>query len=166
MNKLTNYRQLIVATIGILSLVMSLGISGRAFAAQNVADLSITIVPDKTRVKIGENITYTVTVTNLGPDAALFVGVAHGLADQLNFVSVTCEGGIGSAFCEYPILQAGQSAVSIFIATPNPSISNHERNALTATATTSFETTDTVDSNSDNNWASVTVRLIGRLVRP
>ena len=82
MNKLTNYRQSIVATIGILSLVMSLGISGRAFAAQNVADLSITIVPDKTRVKIGENITYTVTVTNLGPDAALFVGVAHGLADQ------------------------------------------------------------------------------------
>ncbi len=168
MNKLPKYRQLIVAMIGILSLVMSLGISGRVLAAQNVADLSISIVPNKSRVKVGENIIYTVTVTNLGPDSALFVDVTHGLADQLNFVSVTCDGGISSdgPFCEYSILQPGQSAVSIFIATPNPSIQNYERNALTATATTSFETSDTFDSNSENNWASVTVKLIGKLTRP
>ena len=166
MNKLSNDRQWIVAMIGIFSLVMSLlWNSGQVFAAQNVADLSITIVPDKSRVKVGENITYTVTVTNLGPDAALSVGVTHGLADQLNFVSSTCDGAISAdgPFCEYSILQPGQSAVSTLIATPNPSLQNHDRNALTATATTAFQTTDTVDPNSGNNWASVTVRLIGRL---
>ncbi|HEX9389457.1 MAG TPA: DUF11 domain-containing protein [Anaerolineales bacterium] len=168
MNTLSKYRQLIVAAIGIASLVMSLGISGRALAAQNMADVSVTIVADKSRVKIGENITYIVTITNLGPNAALFVEVAHGLSDQLNFVSVTCDGGISSdgPFCEYSILQPGQNAVSILIATPNPSIQNHERNALTATATTSFETADTIDSDNGNNWASVTVKLIGRLTRP
>src|SRR6266508_6744695 len=96
MNKLPKYRQYIVATIGILSLVMSLDHSRRALAAQNVADLFVTIVADQSRVKIGENITYTVTVTNLGPDAALFVDMAHGLSDQLNFVSVTCDGGNSS----------------------------------------------------------------------
>ncbi len=153
MNTLSKYRQLIVAAIGIASLVMSLGISGRALAAQNMADVSVT---------------YIVTITNLGPNAALFVEVAHGLSDQLNFVSVTCDGGISSdgPFCEYSILQPGQNAVSILIATPNPSIQNHERNALTATATTSFETADTIDSDNGNNWASVTVKLIGRLTRP
>jgi len=168
MNKLPNYRPLIVATIGILSLVISLGHSRRALAAQNVADLFVTIVGDQSRVKIGENIIYTVTVTNLGPDAALLVDVAHGLSDQLNFVSVACDGGISSAgpFCEYAILQPGESVVSILIATPNPSIQNHERNALTATATTSLGTTDTVDPDSGNNWTSVTIKLIGRLARP
>ena len=164
----TKYRHFIIAMIGILSLVISLANHGQALAAQNVADLSITIVADQSRVRLGENITYTVTVTNLGPDAALFVGVAHGLSDQLNFVSVTCDGGISSdgPFCEYSILQPGQSAVSILIATPNPSIRNQERNALTATAVTSFETADSIDSNRGNNWASVTVRLIGRLTHP
>jgi uncharacterized repeat protein (TIGR01451 family) len=168
MNTLPKYRQLIVAMIGILSLVLSLGNSGQALAAQNRADLAITIVADQNRVKVGEHITYTVTVTNLGPDAALLVGVSHGLSDQLNFVSATCAGGTNSdgPFCEYSILQPGQSAVSILIATPNPSIRNGERNALTATATTSLETADAIDSNSGNNWASVTVKLIGRLTHP
>jgi uncharacterized repeat protein (TIGR01451 family) len=168
MNKLPKYRQLIVTAIGILSLVMLLWNSGRALAAQNVSDLSITMVADHSRVKVGENITYTVTASNLGPDPALFVGVTHGLADQLNFVSVTCDRGISSdgPFCEYSILEPGESVVSIFIVTPNPDIQNQDRNALTATATISPQTADTIDSNSGNNWASVTVRLIGRLTHP
>jgi uncharacterized repeat protein (TIGR01451 family) len=168
MNKLSKYRQLIIATIGILSLVMSLGSSRRALAAQNVTDLFVTIVAEQTRVKIRENITYTVTVTNLGPDTALFVNVAHGLSDQLNFVSVACDGGNSSdgSFCEYAILQPGESAVSILIATPNPSIQRYERNALTATAATSLGTTDTVDPDRGNNWTSVTIKLIGRLTHP
>ena len=154
-----------IAAIGILALVMSLGNSGRAVAAQNVADLAVTIFPDQSRVKIGENIIYTVTATNLGPDAALFVGASHGLSDQLNFVSVTCDQGTSSSgsFCEYTILQPGESVVSTLVATPNPSVQNHERNALTATAVVSSQTADTADSNSGNNWASVTVKLIGKL---
>jgi uncharacterized repeat protein (TIGR01451 family) len=168
MNKLPKYRQLIVTAIGILSLIMLLGNSGRALAAQNIADVSITIVADKSRMKVGENIIYTVKATNLGPDAAFLVDVTHSLSDQLNFVSVTCDLGISSdgPFCEYSVLEPGESVVSIFNATPNPDIQNQDRNALTATATTSFETADTIDPDSANNWASVTVKLIGRLARP
>ena len=165
MNKLPKYRNFIVATIGILSVVMSLGASGRALAAQPAADLSITMVADQSQVKLGQNITYTVTATNLGPDAALLVGVNHGLSDQLNFVSVTCGRGISSdgPFCEYLILEPGESVVSTLVATPRPDLRIYERKIVTATATIAFETADTVDSNTGNNWASVTVKVIGKL---
>jgi uncharacterized repeat protein (TIGR01451 family) len=165
MNKHPNYRHFIFAMMGILVLVMSLTNSGRAFAAQVTADLSVTMVPDKTRVKIGQYIVYTVTVTNHGPDAALSFGVSHGLADQLNFVSLACGQGVSASgsFCEYPSLGPGESVVSIFVATPNPSVSKHERNALTATAVVSSQIADFVDPVSANNLATVTVRLIGTL---
>jgi uncharacterized repeat protein (TIGR01451 family) len=41
-----------------------------AAAAQGTADLSITKTADQKTVKIGETITYTITLTNLGPDEA------------------------------------------------------------------------------------------------
>jgi len=168
MNKLPKYRHFIVATIGILSLVMSLGNSVRAYAAQNIADVSITIVANKSRVKVGENISYTVTATNHGPDAALFVNVSLGLVDQLNYVATTCAAGIssGGASCLYPILEPGQSVVTIFIATPNPYLLNHDRNALKADASATFATTDTLDPDRGNNLVSVTLRLIGSLTHP
>ena len=165
MNKLSKIHHLMIVIISILTLVTSLWSSGRALAAQNTADVSVTIVPDKSRVKIGEFVVYTVTATNQGPNTALFVGVSHGLADQLNFVSLACDRGISAsgALCEYPTLGPGENVVSIFVATPNPSVRNGERNALTATATVSFQMADTVDPDPGNNWASNTVKLIGKL---
>jgi len=168
MNKLPKYRQFIVAAIGILALIMSLRSSRQALAAQNVSDLSVTVVADKNRVKIGEYITYTVTATNLGPDAALLVGVSHGLSDQLNFVSLTCDRGISSdgTFCEYAALNPGETVVSTFVATPNPNDRNSDRNILIMTAGIAFETTDAIDSNRGNNLMSVSARLVGRLAHP
>ena len=168
MNKLPKYRQFLVAMIGILLLIISLGNSGRVFAAQNVADLSVTVVADKNRVKIGENVTYTVTTTNLGPDTAILVGVLHGLSDQLNFVSLSCDRGISSdgTFCEYAILEPGESVVSTFVATPNPNDQSGDRHILIMTASAAFEAADTVDPDRGNNLASITVRLIGRLMHP
>lgn len=162
MNKLSKYRQWIIAAIGILSLVISLGMSGQAFAAQNVADLSVTAVADKNRVKIGENITYTITATNLGPDTTSSFYVVLGLPDQLNFIDGSC----GGASCLYLTLEPGESVVSTFVATPNPNDRNSDRNLLTVTASTSLATADTVDPNSGNNLLWVTVKLIGRLTHP
>jgi uncharacterized repeat protein (TIGR01451 family) len=165
MNKLSKIRHLMIAIIGILALVASLWNSGRVLAAQNRADVSVIMVADKKRVKIGEYIVYTVTATNHGPNTALSVVVSHGLADQLNFVSLACDRGVSasSAFCEYPMLGPGESVVSIFVATPNPSVRKRERNSLTATATVAFQMADTVDPDPGNNWASNTVKLIGKL---
>ena len=174
MNKLWKHHYFIVAAVCILSLIISLGNSRQALAAQNVADLSVTVVADKARAKIGENITYTVTATNLGPDPAILVSVNHGLPDQLNFVSLSCDRGISSdgTSCEYLTLEPGESVVSTLVTTPNPSAQNHERDGIT-TAAVSLEVdcnydpaNCTLDPNSGNNLASVTVKLIGRLQHP
>ena len=167
MKELKNYPHFIISALRILTLITLLGSHGRAIAAQNASDISVTIVADISKARPGENITYTITTTNLGPDAALFVDVIHGLSDQLNVVSMTCDRGISAdgPFCEYSTLDSGESVVSTLVATPKPDAQNRERNAIT-TANIAFETVDTVDSQSNNNSASVMVKLIGRLNHP
>ncbi len=167
MNKFKRFRQLVHGIVGILSLIISLSNSGRAMAAQNNADVLVTMVADKHQVRFGENVTYTVTATNLGSDAALFVDVIHTLSDQFNVVSMNCDRGISpdGPFCEYSILEPGESVVSTLVATPKPDAQNRERKAISA-ANIVFETADTVDSDSNNNSAAVMIMLIGKLNHP
>ena len=113
-------------------------------------------------------------MTNLGPNDASFVDVGFSLPDQLNLVSMTCDKGISpdTPFCEYSSLVSGETVVSILVATPNPSAKNHDR-SVTMTSNVSFEvdcnfdpTNCTFDSNGSNNSASVTTRLVGKLLHP
>ena len=167
MNTLWKYHPCIAGAICILSLMISLGTSTGALAAQTASDLSVTVVPDKNRAKIGEYITYTVTATNRGPDTATLVGVLHGLSDQLNFVSLHCNGvPADSTFCQYTTLEPGESVVSTLIATPNPNTRSSERDLLIMTASIAFETMDAIDPDRGNNLTSVRARLIGRLQHP
>ena len=174
MNKLLNYRRLIVHLIGILPLILSLGTSTAARAATAASDISIILTPNHSQAKVGQTITYTATMTNHGPDDALFVDVGFGLPDQLNLVSMTCDRGISpdTPFCEYSTLAAGETVVSTLVATPNPSALSHDRK-VTVTASVSFEvdcTFDpancTVDPNTGNNLALVSTKLIGKLAHP
>ena len=167
MNKLKIFLQLFIRTIGILSLTASLGNITPVLAAQNTSDISVTITANKIKVKPGEDVTYTVIATNHGPNTAFFVDVMHGLSDQLNVVSMTCDRGISAdgPFCEYSNLDSGESVVSTLVATPKAAAINRERNLIT-TAQITFETPDTADSESNNNSASVMVKLIGKLNHP
>src|SRR5689334_6375645 len=91
MTKLKRFRYLITTATGILTLLFSPGITGRALDLQSGIDISVKVVADKSKVKFGENVTYTVTTTNLGSDIAPFVDVFHELPDQLQLVSMTCD---------------------------------------------------------------------------
>ncbi len=168
MNKLRNYRRFLMSMIGILPLIISLGSSKVAFAATSTSDISVTLVADQSEIQPGQNITYTATMTNLGPDDASFVDVGFSLPDELSLVSMTCDLGISpdTPFCEYSSLKSGQTVVSILVATVNPGA--HKRHLVTSAAVffevdCTFDPNCTFDSNNHNNSDSVAIKLTGSL---
>jgi len=173
MNKLMKFRRFIVTILGILPLILSLGTSQVAFAATSTSDIAITLVADQNHVKMGQTITYTATMTNLGPQDAFFVDVGFSMPDQLNLVSMTCDRGISpdTPFCEYSTLAAGETVVSTLVATPTPGVPTYAREG-TVTATVffevdcSFDPNCTFDPNSGNNSVSIITRLTGKLAHP
>ena len=174
MNTLIKYRRFIINLIGILPLIISLWSSKPAFAATSGSDIFVTLVADQSKVRVGQTITYTATMTNLGPDDADSVDVRFNLPIQLTLVSMTCDFGISpdTPFCEYSSLKAGETVVSTLIATPNPDAFTRERD-LTVTADIlleqdcAFEPINcTFDPELGNNLASVSTKLIGKLAHP
>ena len=81
--------------------------------------------PNQKTVKIGETITYTITLTNLAPDAATDIVFGDPIPDQLNLVSSTC--GNVSAFCTVASLESGASVTLVVVATPIANLAHSER---------------------------------------
>ena len=125
-------------------------------------DLSITKLADRTRVKIGETITYYITVTNLGPGTATGVVFGDSLPDQLNLVSFTVTQGtvINQTFCSVPSLEPGGSVTATLLATP---IDNPAQSERRFTNTSFIAQSTTIDPNGNNNIASVRVHIIGNI---
>jgi uncharacterized repeat protein (TIGR01451 family) len=138
--------------------VLAVGLSANLAAAQGGADLQITKVADKKTVKIGETITYTITVTNLGPDVATDIVFGDPIPDQLNLVSSTC--GNVSAFCTVASLESGASVTLVVVATPIANLAHSERRVTNSAFIAESSSTD---PNAANDIASVTIRIAGPL---
>ncbi len=164
MNKLSKARRFIVSMIGILPLILSLTNISPALADGTRSDISIKISVDRHVIRLGQNVTFTVKATNLGPAPAPFVDIVHNFPNQLRLVSLTCDLGISADTpnCEYSLIEPGQTLVSTLVVTPNPDVRPHSRE-LVVTANYSFENVGIVDPNSANNQASVDVLWVGRL---
>ncbi len=174
MNRLIKYRRFLLSLIGILPLIVSLGASRVAFAATSTSDISVTLIANRSNLKVGQTITYTAIMKNLGPDDASFVDVRFNLPVQLTLVSMTCDLGItpDTPFCEYSSLKAGQTVISKVVAKLNPNALAHERK-VKVTADILLEQdcavqpdNCTLDPNHNNNSSSVTTKLIGKLTHP
>ncbi len=161
----TNYQRWAVSLLGMLSLLATLG-SAAPRNWQNTqagTDVSLTVAADRSMLKNGQDVTYSIAMTNLGPDDATFVDVDIAIPDSLRVVSITCDLGISpdGPFCEYSSLPAGATVVSTLIATPQPSATRVR--LLTVSASVLFENADAFDPDTNNNAASVQTKLIGRL---
>jgi uncharacterized repeat protein (TIGR01451 family) len=114
----------------------------RPLAAQ--ADLEISKADSPDPVTVGDNLTYTITVTNNGPDAAANVVVTDTLPSGVTFVSASpgCVHAAGVVTCNLGNIPAGSSVtITIVVTVTAPgTISN------TATVTS-----DTLDPNTANN---------------
>lgn len=130
-----------------------------ASAQEPTADLALTKTADRKNAKIGQNITFTITVTNLGPDTATNVSFGDSVPDPLNFVSATCDKGPTSGgSCSVASLAVGESATITLVTTP---ITNPARSERRFTNTAFIEASDAFDPNPDNNTASVRLHIIG-----
>jgi uncharacterized repeat protein (TIGR01451 family) len=138
--------------------VLAVGLSANLAAAQGAADLQITKIADKKTVKIGETITYTITVTNLGPDVATDIVFGDPIPDQLNLISSTC--GNVSAFCTVASLENGASVTLVVVATPIANLAHSERRVTNSAFIAESSSTD---PNAANDIASVTIRIAGPL---
>lgn len=147
--------------LSFLSLLMVLSLSVSSASAQSpIADLALTKKADRKNVKIGQNITFTITVTNLGPDTATNVFFGDALPDPLNFVSASCDKGpTFGGTCEVASLAAGESATITLVATP---ISNPARSERRFTNTAFIGASDAFDPNTKNNTASLHLHIVGK----
>jgi uncharacterized repeat protein (TIGR01451 family) len=144
------------------ALVVLVGGSVQPAAAQEgTADLAITKVGESKKVRIGENITYTITLTNLGPDTATGVVFGDPLPDPLNLVSFTCSQGSsnGGSFCTVDSVPSGASVTATLVATPITNPAQSERrftNAAFISGSTTF------DPNTTNDISTVRTHIVGK----
>lgn len=121
-------------------------------------DLSITQSASSSVVAVGSNITYTLTVTNLGPGAASAITVTDNLPSSLTFVSCSstgsgiCGGSGNNRTVTFDSLPNGNSEVITLEATVGAS-------AAGSIGNTSIVVAGTPDSNSSNNSATSSVTV-------
>jgi uncharacterized repeat protein (TIGR01451 family) len=129
--------------------------------ALNLADLSVTNVAAPNPVLAGQNLTYTITVTNSGSEAAASVTLSDTLPAGTTFVSLTAPAGWscstpavgagGLVSCSIDSLAVGSGMFSLVAAVPS-SASNGTVIANTATVAAV-----TGDPDNANNSATATV---------
>ena len=140
-------------------LILMLGLAPSASAQEPGADLSLTKTADRKNAKIGENITFIITVTNLGPEAATGIYFGDSIPDPLNFVSSACDrGDVFWGLCRVDSLAVGESATITLVATP---ITNPARSERKFTNLAYIAESATFDPNPANNTASLNLHIVG-----
>jgi uncharacterized repeat protein (TIGR01451 family) len=132
------------------------GIPSLPLQVNAIADLSITKTDSPDPVTTGNDLTYTVTVTNHGPDTATSVTVTDNLPTGTTFVSCSstgggvCGGSGNNRTVAFASLASGESETITFVANVNCSVA--DGTGISNTATVSAFTPD---PDLSNNSATV-----------
>lgn len=124
------------------------------------ADLSLTKTADTTTPNVGSNVTFTLTLTNEGPDAATNVAVLDDFPPGLTFVRFNSSQGnynSGTGLWSVGTVNAGSNATLTLVATANSTTTSI--NAAQVTASDQFDPDSTPNNNnpSEDDQDSVTV---------
>ena len=145
--------------------VMAIAVLG--FAAVGTAapgdptDLKVTKAASAGTVNVGETITYTIQVENLGPETATAVTVTDPLPKGVDYASATTTSGSCAlqgqrVVCAIGTLETG-AAAKVSSATVTLKVVARKSGTATNTATVSSDQKDPV---AGNNSASVSVKII------
>jgi uncharacterized repeat protein (TIGR01451 family) len=131
----------------------------RPVAAAGTADLAVTMVGDRKHVKFLDTITFTITVSNLGPDVATGVTLGIGVSDSYGDLGATCPDGTVSTFCDLGSIESGKSVTVLFHAIASNDCCPNRLGVAVASVT---HDTDTVDPVSANDAVTVETRFTGK----
>jgi uncharacterized repeat protein (TIGR01451 family) len=122
------------------------------------ADLSVKITADRSEVRAGETVEYSVQVQNKGPGVARNVRLSNNVSDQFNITSVACGPGVEQGLgCDLGTL-APRATLTVRVKAQVCCFPPGEsRQAFFNTAISS----DTPDPRAHNNAASITTLIIG-----
>ncbi len=138
-------------------IVVANGIPSLPLQVNAIADLSVTKTASPDPVTTGDDLTYTVTVTNNGPDTAISVIVTDNLPPETTFVSCSstgggvCGGSGNNRTVTFASLALGESETITFVANVNCSVADNT--VISNTATVSAFTPD---PDPTNNSATAT----------
>ena len=123
-----------------------------------VADLVMVITPSENPSLAGNTLVYTLAVTNQGPSAAQAVRVTSAVPSGVNLVSVGsgCSEAGGAITCQQASLAAGATASFTVTVSIPTDFSGPLANAASATTTT-------VEADTTNNAAALTVMVNGQI---
>jgi large repetitive protein len=136
---------------------------GDDFASQtidagNVADLSLTMTPSSTTPNFGSNVTFTLTLTNSGPDAATGVQVTDLLPGGLTFVSSNPSVGTYNSTTgvwDVGTVNSGAAPTLQIVATVNSTAAITNTAQVTASGTTDPDSTP--GDGQGDDFATVTI---------
>lgn len=130
-------------------------------------DLTVTKTDGSTTVQIGQNLVYTIVVTNAGPSAATNVLVTDTLpTTQLTFVSATSTSGTftnnnGSVSGTIASLASGASATVTITATVRNDVPNNTAISNSVTVSAANETTTTNNTATDSTTVATLKSISG-----
>jgi large repetitive protein len=117
------------------------------------ADLSLTKTTSDTNPSVDDEVDYTLTASNAGPNDATGVTIVDQLPPGLAFIDATpgCDNQNGTITCDLGTVPAGGSGAV--------TVRTHTTNAIAGTAATNLATvsSDDLDPNPANNQASSTI---------
>jgi hypothetical protein len=148
----------LLATATLALGLCSIGIATSAAQEPPNADLAIVSnTANLHHAKVGQEVTFTIVATNNGPDPADFFVNEQALVG-LEMVSETCDRGISpdTPFCEYGILQAGETVTTTVVAR----VQANGKDASNTACVSSPEAH--VDPNTANDCATANLRIIGK----
>jgi hypothetical protein len=128
-------------------------------AAAGTADLRVTMEGEKKQLKFGNTMTFTVTVTNLGPDRATGVVLHIGVSDSFGDLGATCPDGSTSTICDLGSLEAGASVTVPFRAFACCACCPERLGVAIASVS---HDADTVDPVAENNSVRTETKLVGK----